>query len=90
MIQASLGSDNQTYFVAMGSIYGLLIRIYRLHNHAYTHPYKFGMIRKVYFSLRNTSFDGFRGMEGSDIILVVPRVNNKVIWTLYDRNIWGS
>ena len=77
--QASLGSDNQAYLIAMACIYGLSIQIPRQYKYAYTAIQNLGQLEKVYFSLENTSFDDFRGMEGSDIILVVPGVNNKVM-----------
>ena len=78
-IQASLVSDNQAYFIAMACIYGLSIKIHRQYKYAYTSIQNLGRLEKVYLSLKNTSFDDFQGMEGSDIILVVPGVNNKVI-----------
>jgi hypothetical protein len=63
----------------MASIYDLSIKIHGQYKYAYTAIQNLGRLEKVYFSLKNTSFDDFRGMEGSDIILVVPGVNNKVI-----------
>jgi hypothetical protein len=89
MIQASLGSDNQAYFVATECIYSLSIQIHRQYNYAYISIRIFGRLEKVYFSLKNTPFDDFRGMEGSFIILVVPGGNKKVICILYDRKSRG-
>ena len=79
MIQTSLGSDHQAYFVAMRCIYGMSVQIQRQYNYSYTPIQILGRLEEVYFSLKNTSFDDFRGMEGSDIIVVVPGVNNKVM-----------
>jgi hypothetical protein len=78
-IRASLGSDNQAYLIAMACIYGPSIEIHGQHKYAYTAIQNLGRLEKVYFSLKNTSFDDFQVMEGSDIILVVPGMNNKVI-----------
>ena len=63
----------------MACIYGLSIEIPSQYKYAYTAIKILGRLEKVYFSLENTSLDDFRGMEGSDIILVVPGVDNKVI-----------
>jgi hypothetical protein len=46
---------------------------------AYTPIQILGQLEYFYFSLKNTSFDDFWDMESSDIILVVPGMNNKVI-----------
>jgi hypothetical protein len=79
MIQAFLGSDDQADFVAMGCIYGLENQIHTQYYNAYTPNQILGLLEKIYFSVGNTSFDDFRGMQSSDIILVVLGVNNKVI-----------
>jgi hypothetical protein len=79
MIQTSLGSDHQAYFIAMRCIYGMSVQIHRQYNYSYTPIQILGQLEEVYLSLKNTSFDDFRGMEGSDIILVVAGVNNKIM-----------
>jgi hypothetical protein len=79
MIRAFLGPDKQACFVAMGSIYGLGIQSHGRYNSTYIPIQILGRLENIHFSLKNTSFGDFRGMKGSDIILLVPGGNKKVI-----------